>query len=196
MRLLLHKAAQLNIVGVSDADIPEEKMLKFQARKTRPATRFTSACIGFTALALALTGAGATAFPINLKQDRNVDAAKRFVGTWKGKSRPDAILENVLIFKMEGDRLKGTNRAFEIRKSGPDSQPEILRDEYVPLPDLNIEGKTLTWKAKWMSSDQETLRRVTLISEDEILFESVGMMRSSDQPPLIIPISYKLKREK
>jgi hypothetical protein len=152
-------------------------------------------------LAMALSGAGAMAFPINIKQDKtsqdaNVEAAKRFVGTWKGKSRPDMIADHVLIFKMEREQLKGTERQFLIRDEGDGRGPQLVRDEYVPLPDLNVEGKTLTWKTKWMQSDQESLKRVTLISDDEILFEGVGMQRSSDQPALIIPISYKLKREK
>ncbi|HEX5084619.1 MAG TPA: hypothetical protein VFY40_21465 [Blastocatellia bacterium] len=152
-------------------------------------------------LAMALSGYGAMAFPINIKQDKtsqdaNVEAAKRFVGTWKGKSRPDMIADDVLIFKMEGERLKGTERQFLIRDEGDGRGPQLVRDEYVPLPDLNVEGKTLTWKTKWMQSDQESLKRVTLISDDEILFEGVGMQRSSDQPTLIVPISYKLKKEK
>ena len=152
-------------------------------------------------LAMALLSAGAMAFPINIKQDKtsqdaNVEAAKRFVGTWKGKARPGTIADNVMVFKMDGERLKGTERQFLIRDEGDGRGPQLVRDEYVPLPDLSVEGKTLTWKTKWMQSDQESLKRVTLISDDEILFEGVGMQRFSDQPALIIPISYKLKREK
>jgi hypothetical protein len=152
-------------------------------------------------LAMALSGAGAMAFPINIKQDKTsqdakVEAAKRFVGAWKGKSRPDMIADNVLIFKIEGERLKGTVRQFLIRDQGDGRGPQIVRDEFVPLPDLSVEGKTLTWKTKWMQSDHESLQRVTLISDDEILYEGVGMQRISDQPMLIVPISYKLKREK
>src|SRR5215813_8150536 len=152
-------------------------------------------------LAMALSGAGAMALPINIKQDKtsqdaNVEASKRFVGTWKGKSRPDMIADNVLIFKMEGERLKGTERQFLIRDEGDGRAPQLVRDESVQLPDLRLDGNTLTWKTKWMQSGQESLKRVTLISDDEILFEGVGMQRSPDQPALIIPISYKLKRDK
>jgi hypothetical protein len=152
-------------------------------------------------LAMALSSAGAMAFPINIKQgktspDANVEAAKRFVGTWKGKSRPDMIADHVLVLMIEGERLKGTERQFLIRDEGDGRGPQLVRDEYVPLPDLIVEGKILTWKTKWIQPDHESLRRVTLISDDEILYESVGMQRSSDQPTLIIPISYKLKREK
>jgi hypothetical protein len=106
------------------------------------------------------------------------------------------IADHVLVFKVEGERLNGTERQFLIRNEGDGRGPQLVRDEYVPLPDLSVEGKTLTWKRKWMQSDQESLTRVTLISDDEILVEAVGMQRSSDQPALIVPISYKLKREK
>ena len=152
-------------------------------------------------LAMALSSAGAMAFPINIKQekasqDKNVEPAKHFVGTWKGKARPDMIADHVLVFKMEGERLKGTERQFLIRDEGDGRGPQLVRDEYVPLPDLKVEGKTLTWKTKWMQPDYEALRRVTLISDDEILYEAVGMQRSSDQPTVVLPISYKLKKEK
>jgi hypothetical protein len=151
-------------------------------------------------LAMALSGAGAMAFPINIKQDKtsqdkNVEAAKRFVGTWKGKPNPDAILDAVLILKMDGDRLKGTQRVWQIRREDG-GEPQIVRDEYVPLPDLNVEGKTLTWKKPWTQPDHEALTRVTLISDDEILYETVGTNRLGNQPALLVPISYKLKKEK
>ena len=151
-------------------------------------------------LAIVLLSAGAMAFPINIKQDKTsqdaiVEAAKRFVGTWKGKPNPDAILDAVLILKMDGDRLKGTQRAWQIRREDG-GEPQIVRDEYVPLPDLNVEGKTLTWKQTWAQLDYEVLTRVTILSDDEILYETVGANRLGNQPPLLVPISYKLKKEK
>jgi hypothetical protein len=152
-----------------------------------------------TILAMALSGAGAMAFPSNVKQDNSGEAAKRFVGTWRGKSDLKVAANNadsVMIFKMEGGRLKGTQRQLEIRREEDWQEPRIVRDEYAPLPDLTVEGKTLTWKAKWIEADQEVLRRVTLISDDEILFETVGTHRSPHYPTLIVPISSKLKREK
>lgn len=151
-------------------------------------------------LVMALSSAGAMAFPINItqdkaSQDKNVEAAKRFVGTWKGKPNPDAILEAVLILKMDDARLKGTQRVWQIRREDG-GEPQIVRDEYVPLPDLNIEGKTLTWKKNWTQPDHETLTRVTILSDDEILYETVGTNRVGNQPTLLVPVSYKLKREK
>jgi len=133
--------------------------------------------------------------PVKAAQAGNVEVAKRFAGTWKGKPRPDAITDQVIIFKMEGAQLKGTIRSMTIRRE-EGGEPEIVRDEYVPLPELNVDGTTLTWKDKWIQPGHEVLRRVTLISDDEILFETVGTRRSSDQPTLLSPVSYKLKRER
>jgi hypothetical protein len=128
------------------------------------------------------------------EQANNVEAAKRFAGTWKGKPSSNAIADAVFIFKMEGGRLKGTVRSTRFRRvDGAD--PEIIRED-VLLPELNVEGTTLTWKDKWIQPDHEVLRRVTLISDDEILFEAVGTHRSDIQPALLSPVSYKLKREK
>ncbi len=120
---------------------------------------------------------------------------KQFVGTWKGKSDPKMIADNILIFKMDGERLTGTERVFAIRDEGDGSGPKIIKDTFIPLPTITIEGKTLTWKAK-RNLEQEVLRRVTLLGEDEILFETVGFERVSDQPEMLFPLGFKLKREK
>jgi hypothetical protein len=96
---------------------------------------------------------------------------------------------------MEGERLTGTERAFAVRDEGDGSGPKIVKDTFIPLPTMTIEGKTLTWKAK-RNREEEILRRVTLLGEDEILFETVGFERVSDQPEILFPLSFKLKREK
>jgi ketosteroid isomerase-like protein len=81
--------------------------------------------LAITLFALTLSGVGATAFPINIMQNQNneIAAAKRFVGTWKGKLKPEDIADKVIISKMEGNRLTGTQRAFPIRLSqNPDKK--------------------------------------------------------------------------
>jgi hypothetical protein len=135
-------------------------------------------------------------------EDKNVEGAKRFVGAWKGKPpgtpadmAPNVDVDAVFIFKIEGDRLKGTVRSLGINRRNQEA-PRIVRDVYLPLPDLNIEGNTLTWKENWILPDYENLSRITLISDDEILYEAVGTARSNTRPTLLMPISYKLKRQK
>jgi hypothetical protein len=169
-------------------DIPttftEDKYV--QMAEARPGTRRIEMMMGFLEYSVE---------PVKEAQASNVEIAKRFAGTWKGKPRHDAITDAVIIFKMEGAQLKGTIRSTSIRRE-EGGEPEIVRDEYVPLPELNVEGTTLTWKDKWVQPGHEVLRRVTLISDDEILFETVGTGRSSAQPTLLFPVSYKLKRER
>jgi hypothetical protein len=185
-------------------NLREELKMKTAEKKASTATSTARGRIlawpGIALLSLALACAVATAFPVNFKQDKNaqgnnVEPSKRFVGTWKGKAEPDAILEHVLIFKIEDGRLKGTQREWGIRQEAG-GEPKIIRDEYVTLPDLDVEGRTISWKRKWNLPDHEALTQVTLMSDDEILVETVGGRRSTGQPTLIIPISFKLKREK
>jgi hypothetical protein len=156
-----------------------------------------------TLFALALSGIGAAAFPITIMQNQNneIAAAKRFVGTWKGKSKPESIAEHVLIFKLEGDRITGTQREFSIRQENGGS-PQLVSDQYVALPELTVKGTTLTWKNKMkVLQDQflDTLHRVTLTGDDEMLVESVGVQVKAGEgkrEELVIPLSIKLKKEK
>ena len=124
------------------------------------------------------------------EQSTSVEGAKRFVGTCRGKPQPEAIIDNVLVFKMEGNQLKGMMRNYEVERES-DGQPRITRDEMVPLPDLSVDGGTVSWK----KGTSESVRKVTLISYDEILFEFVGISRSNGQETRV-PVSYRLKREK
>ena len=57
---------------------------------------------------------------------------KQLVGTWKGKSSPEMIADNILIFKIDGERLTGMERVFAIRDEGDGSGPKIVKDNFVP----------------------------------------------------------------
>jgi beta-lactamase regulating signal transducer with metallopeptidase domain len=192
-------------LGVDDADILERRIMKLFEKMPSPGRRPARLWLVIALCALTLSGVGVAAFPINIVQNQNneVAAAQRFVGTWKGKSNPKLIADHVFIFKMEGDSLTGTQRAFLIHHDKEGNQT-LKSDQYVPLPDLKVNGTTLTWKRKMnLLPDQEvdTLQRVTLISDDEILFEGVGGNWKKDPSggsrlELVLPVSYKLKREK
>jgi beta-lactamase regulating signal transducer with metallopeptidase domain len=193
------------ILGVDDADILERRIMKLVEKMPSASKRSARVWLAITLFALALSGVGAAAFPINILQNQSneISAANRFVGTWKGKSDPKMIADHVMIFKMEGGSLTGTQRAFLIRRD-KDGGQKLESDQYVPLPDLTVKGTTLTWKRKMkLPPDQEvdTLHRVTLISDDEILVEGVGGQWGKDPSggtrlELVLPVSYKLKREK
>jgi beta-lactamase regulating signal transducer with metallopeptidase domain len=191
------------ILGVNDADILEERVMKLLEKKTFTNTRRAMALLGITLFALTLSGAGAAAFPINVTQDKNsqdkspdVATAKFFVGTWKGKIRPDFIIDHVLIFKMEGARLTGTQRTPRVHVN-PEGEQRLLSDGYSPLPALTVEGKTLSWKIKNQEKPElEYVWKVTLVSDDEILVEGVGGLYRPDQTLELAPLSFKLKKEK
>jgi beta-lactamase regulating signal transducer with metallopeptidase domain len=193
------------ILGVDDADILERRIMKLVEKMPSASKRSARVWLAIALFALILSGAGAAAFPIHFMQNQNseIAAANRFVGTWKGKLNPKDIADHVFIFKMEGDSLTGTQRAFIIHNDKEGNQ-KLTFDKYVPLPDLKVNGTTLTWKRKMgLPSDQEvdTLHRVTLISDDEILVEGVGGQWGLDPSggrrlELVLPVSYKLKREK
>src|SRR5262249_5968903 len=59
------------ILGVNDADILEERVMKLLAKRTTTNTRRATALLGITLFVLALAGAAVAAFPINIQQDQN-----------------------------------------------------------------------------------------------------------------------------
>jgi len=191
------------ILGVNDADILEERVMRLIEKKPSAGTRQAAAWLGIMLFALALSGAGAAAFPINVtqdknSQDKNSDAATAnlFVGTWKGKIYPDFSIDHVLIFKMEGARLTGTQRTPRVHVN-PEGEQRLLSDGYSPLPALTVEGKTLSWKIKNQEKPElKYLWKATLISDDEILVEGVGGLYRPDQTLELAPVSFKMIKEK
>jgi len=186
------------ILGVNDADILEERVMRLIEKKPSAGTRRATAWLGITLFAMTLSGAGAAAFPINVTQDKNPDvaAAKFFVGTWKGKIRPDSIIDHVMIFKIEGDKLTGTQRTPRLHIN-PEGEQRLLSDGYGPLPALTVKDKTLSWKIKNAEKPElEYLWKATLVSDDEILVEGVGGLYRPDQTIELAPVSFKLKKEK
>ena len=191
------------IMGVNDADILEERVMRLLEKKRFAGTRQAVAWLGITLFALALLGAGVAAFPISITQDKNsqdnktdVATANLFVGTWKGKIRPDFIVDHVMIFKMEGDRLTGTQRAPRVHVS-PEGEQQLLSDGYVPLPALTVKGKTLSWKIKNEEKSELAYNwKATLVSDDEILVEGVIREHSPDKTIELAPRSFKMKKEK
>ncbi len=191
------------ILGVNDADILEERVMRLLEKRPSIGARRAAAWLGITLFALALSGAGAAAFPINITQDKNsqvknydVATAKLFVGTWKGKIRPENIIDHVMIFKIEGDRLTGTQRTPRVHVS-PEGEQRLLSDGYSPVPALTVEGKTLSWKIKNQEKPElKYLWKATLVSDDEILVEGVGGLYRPDQTLELAPLSFKLKKEK
>jgi beta-lactamase regulating signal transducer with metallopeptidase domain len=195
------------ILGVDNADILERRIMKLFEKMPSAGKRPARVWLAIALFALALSGAGVAAFPINIVQNQNNDlaSAKRFVGTWKSNLKRSDIADQVLIFKIEGGRLTGTQRELLITKEKDGSQ-KIESDRYVPLPELSVNGTEVTWTSKLkVSQDQEPdieldiLNRVSLVGDDKILFEKTGKSRiakNGRQGGAAVHVGYDLKKEK
>jgi len=171
--------------------------MRLVEQKPSAGTRRAAAWLGITLFALVLPGAGAAAFPFTITQDKNSDDAnaKLFVGTWKGQISQHQFADQVLVFKMEGDRLTGTYRERRVFVN-PGGVQWATTDKYVPFPDLMVEGKTLTSKIKNKEKpEMEYLWKATLVSDDEMLVEIVRRLYRPDQTLELAPVSFKLKKE-
>jgi hypothetical protein len=173
------------IVGVNDADILEELVMKLLEKKTSANAKRMTVLLGVTLCALALLGAGAIAFPINIPQDQNenIPIAARFVGRWK-RTASDPPTDNAYVFILEGDQLRGTSRTTVYLRPAPGTVGELklFRDIHSPLPNLTVEGATLTWKYP-IANGQPAYSRASLISEDDLVVENCGKQPCSPDRP-------------
>jgi hypothetical protein len=160
--------------------------MRLHENKTSANAERATVLLGVTICALALFGAGAAAFPIHILQDENqsIPAATRFVGGWK-RTTSDPPIENAYVFILEGDQLRGTSRTPVYLRPAPGTVGEIklFRDIHSPLPNLSVEGATLTWKYP-IANGQPAYSRASLISEDELLVENCGKQPCSPDRPV------------
>ena len=161
--------------------------MKLFEKKASVGARRATSLFWATLFALALSGGGTAAFPINFEQDKNsqdknydVAAAKPFVGVWKVKEHPRDIAYRVVTIKMEGSRLTAAIRFTLVYYEPGTGIGRIAEERDHPLHTITIEGATLTAKmtGKKESGGEiqnlETLFRVTLVSNDEIKVECAG----------------------
>jgi bla regulator protein blaR1 len=196
------------ILGVDNADILERRIMKLFEKMPSASKRPARGWLATTLFLLTLFGVGATAFPINIVQNQNnvPASAKRFVGTWKGKLHPGDKTDQILIFKIEGDRLTGTQREVLFSKEEDISQkPES--NQYVVLPELSVNGDAITWISKRKvpqnqepEAEMDIVSRVSLVGDDEIYVEKTGKSEWVDKngrrKGASMHVGYNLKREK
>jgi hypothetical protein len=184
------------ILGVNNADILEERVMKLLAKQTSVNTRRATALLGITLFVMALAGAVAAAFPINIRQNReqSVATAKRFVGAWKN-TNPEPPVENAYVFMLEGSQLRGTSRTVMYEKPAPGSVAELklVIDDYSPLANLIVEDATITWKFTPENSPTHHWR-ASLMNEDDLLVEFCGKQPCSPGQPVVNKET--LKRQK
>jgi bla regulator protein blaR1 len=199
------------ILGVADADILERRIMKLIERMPSASKRSARVWLVIALFLLTLSGVGVAAFPINIVQNQNnlPASAKRFVGTWKGKLHEIDKTDQILIFKIEGDRLTGTQR--EILFSREENIRDLMQkpeyNQYVDLPELSVNGDAITWVSKRkVPSDQEPeaemeiFCKVSLVGDDEIHIEKTGKKewvgKNGIHKGASMGLGYTLKREK
>jgi hypothetical protein len=185
MRVASPSSRSTYILGVNDASIMEERNMKPLEKKSSANADRATVFLGVTLCALTLLGAGASAFPIDIPQDENesIPTVTRFVGGWK-RTTSDPPTDNAYVFMLEGNQLRGTVRTAMRLKPVPGSglEPRLIRDIHSPLPNLTVEGETLTWKFP-LANDQVAHLRARLVSDDELLVENCGKQPCSPDRP-------------
>ena len=135
--------------------------------------------------ALTLSGAGAAGFSLTILQDENQSPppVTRFVGGWK-RAHHDPPIENAYVFMLDGDQLRGTMRTpvYLVPAPGSGRERRLFKDIHTPLPNLKVEGETLTWMFP-IANGQPAYCRASLVSEDELLIEDCGKQPCSPDRP-------------
>jgi hypothetical protein len=178
------------IAGVNGAGILEEHAVKLLDKKTSANVQRMTVILGVTLCALALWGAGTAVFSLNIQQDENQSPppVTRFVGGWK-RAHHDPPIENAYVFILEGDQLRGTFRTPVWMLPGPASEEnrrrrKLVKDIHMPLPNLRVEGETLTWMFP-VANGQPAYWRASLVSEDELMLEECGKQPCSPDRPAV-----------
>lgn len=175
------------LLGVNDANILEERIMKLLEKKSFAPSRRATALLAITLFALAMVGAGVAALPLRTQQESSAAGANPLIGKWKAIISGDRIHE--LIFTLEGGKLVGSMRVGD--------------DGFKPLPELlakKASHKEVWWKEKDPRRPKVVLiTNVRLLNEDEILFEVVNLLdyHGKDETVLEVhPETWTMKRQK
>jgi len=159
--------------------------MKLFDKKTSTNAQRASVLLYLALSALALSGAGAAGFSLTIPQDENQSPppVTRFVGGWK-RAHHDPPIENAYVFLLEGDQLRGTSRTpvYLVPAPGSGRERRLFKDIHTPLPNLKVEGATLTWMFPF-ANGQPAYCRASLVSEDELLVEDCGKQPCSPDRP-------------
>jgi hypothetical protein len=179
-------ARPAHTLGVFDADILEERIMRLVDKKARAGSFARRAVALASAVALGVTCAAASAYSFSVGQEPK-DAARTFpqstlMGTWHGtmKGLPAATLT----VKEEGGKLSGTAIFYAIieRGNGPESggpSPEM------PLSEMKYDGRTLSFSIKSKHPEtgkEETVRgELRLAGEDEAVLQAPEEKAKTEQ---------------
>lgn len=150
-------------LGVFDANILEERIMRLLEQRPRLHARRAKLLMGGAALALALVGLGACAFSFTAQENAKADGQAKAVfvktgesvprgllGTWRGEFQGKTFL--LVTLEKAGDALGGTVSigGFSIDNRGQVKQvnAEPTEVEDVPILDAKWDGSLLSFKCK------------------------------------------------
>src|SRR5262245_15407883 len=126
------------------------------------------------------------------------ESLKRFVGTWKQEPPPDPThdVAQAVVFKIEGGKLICMERQVSYRYANGEFFRD--RDEFTPTGELNVRGKTVSWRTrrlKYLGEGVDIQTRVTLTSDNEAVLDYIGEIIERDQPMMLVPYRLTLKKQ-
>lgn len=194
-------------LGVTDANILEERVMKLLTGKTQISKRLTILSVTIASMILATVAVGAANFSLKITQQQQAAAttqnpASLFVGTWTGKRRPDDIADYSLRFSLKGSTLEGealdVGRRQDVDKAGKKLEdPKKIRENWVKLQKVSLNGTTLSFALKdGKGRSQDATMK--LINDNEALVEFVAEVRTpsgSDVKKSTETISVRLTKQ-
>ncbi|HZS09857.1 MAG TPA: M56 family metallopeptidase [Blastocatellia bacterium] len=139
-------------VGVFDADILEERIMKLTDGKPRIGTRAGIILLAGASLVLTATGIAASSLSLKIAQDQQASAGSDFmVGDWDliaiNDQNPDEALSKfpfTITLKAEGGKLTG-KVIFPVVTASDDG-PKVTGHSERALTDPKFDGRTFTFK--------------------------------------------------
>jgi hypothetical protein len=176
--------------------------MKLLEKKPRVSARLATLLLTVAALVLVMVGIGAATKSLTIGQTSvsAQDVGSLFVGTWSGKRNSSDEADYVVKLEMKGGKLSGETLDYAKRQAtdpktdkqtGPSKK---IREAYVKLTDLNVEGTTLTFKVK-DGKGKTTSVTMKLVNDNEAVVDFVADQRGDKTAPTTEPFSIRLRRQ-
>jgi beta-lactamase regulating signal transducer with metallopeptidase domain len=176
-------------LGVLDADILEERIMKLINRKRKMNRQMGYVMVIAAVVVLGVTTVAASGFSFQMGQDKpytfthgqekngaSIDLASvigRWEGTWSGDRH--AMTLNI---KQDGDKLVGTTIFYRWVKSGDGMKLDGQTGD-IPLEDLSFDGKILRFKTRYRTKNGESV----IVNDYQVSFadDNHATMRTTGQ---------------
>jgi beta-lactamase regulating signal transducer with metallopeptidase domain len=198
-------------LGVTDANILEERVMKLLKGSPRLSARMTVMSLVAASLILTAVAAGAAKYSFSIEPSvvAAQDSANLFVGTWKGTREATSKLpsgdrtnhglaEYVLEVTMSGNKLDVTVNDVGLRvdydADGKAKSPKKVREARTKVSDVRVDGSNLTFKVR-DGKNKTTDVSMKLISDSEAILTFNGEVREPNKAANRDPFTLKLRRQ-